>query len=142
MKTRRDKVFETNSSSVNTFVLAESSKSKYDIPDKLTTLDFSWDGRTFHYDDVDGKFTCLLKACDTAEEVFGLCYKLYAMGVKEIVFPHPDHYDAPYSDGTLYISTGEIYDSEEELKDVMKSEDKIKRWLFDPVSFISGEDDN
>ena len=133
-------VFETNSSSTNTLVLGGKLED-YIIPEILEAVDCGA-GRDFNHETVNEKFTCLLKACSTSEEVFGLCYKLYEIGVKEIILPRPNSYDPPYKDGTLYISTGEIYDSCDELMEIARDKEKLKAWLFNPESEIYGLDDN
>lgn len=139
MKLIREQIFETNSSSTNSFCLAEA-KDNYIIPEKLTILDL-YGGRDFKLSTVDQKFTCLAYICDI-EEFFGLCYRLYEMGVKEIVLPHPDHFKYLRDKELIFINVGEIDDSYEDVCEILKDDEKIKRWLFDNNSYLSGHDND
>lgn len=139
MELTRLHIFETNSSSTNSFCLANL-KDNYIIPEKLTILDL-YGGRDFSLHTPDEKFSCLAYICEK-ESFFGLCYRLYEMGVKEIVLPHPNHFKSPWDRKYISPNVGEIDDSYEDLKEILEDDEKIKRWLFDNSSYVEGHDNN
>lgn len=140
MKKIRDSVFETNSSSTNSLFI-EPWDDSLQIPEKLSYVELEM-GRNFEHKGFDERFTVLLSLCNSADDVFKLCYKCYKFGVKEIVLPNPNNYYDWGGRENIYVSAGEIDDSEEMLRECFEDEDLLKGWLFNPDSEVSGEDDN
>ena len=138
MERIRDRVFETNSSSTNVLNIA-SPKDNYCIPEKLTILDL-YGGRDFKLSTPDEKFSCLAYVCNDMSEFYGLCYMLYKMGVKEIVLPHPDNFKCPWNETWISPNVGEIDDSYDEIRSILKDSEKIKSWLFNDLSYVEGHD--
>ena len=141
MRKIRNNIFETNSSSTNSLNLAPPSSQSYYIPEKLEILDL-YGGRDFELSTPNEKFSCLAYVCDDISDFYGLCYRLYEMGVKEIVLPHPNNFKYPWNRSRIVPRVGEIDDSYEEIKDILTDDDKIKRWIFDGRSYVEGHDDN
>lgn len=132
----RHNIFETNSSSTNSLVLG-TEQLYYNKPEKLRVLNLNWDSRDFDYTQPDEKFTVLVSLCDNLSELYRLCYKIYQLGIKEIVLPHP----STFKDDPSYVTVGEIDESKEELRDIMNDTNKLELFLFGN-SYIHGEDNN
>lgn len=140
MKKVRKNIFETNSSSTNTLFI-EPWNDDLIIPEKLSYVELET-GRYFEHKGCDARFTVLLSLCNSADDVFKLCYKCYKFGVKEIVLPNPSNYICWGNENNIYVSAGEIDDSESELRECFEDDELLKGWLFNPNSEVSGEDDN
>lgn len=130
MKTIRKGVFETNSSSTNSFVFGKVSND-YVVPKELKTGYVSV-GRYFSAESPEEKLTVLLRVADNNGDLNICLETLFKLGIENIIL------NSNYTD---YWAGSEINDPEE-LLSIIQDPQEIKNWLFSPESEISGEDDN
>lgn len=130
MKKIREKVFETNSSSTNSFTLGKVSND-YIVPEELSTTSLEV-GRNFCHDTIEARLTILMLLAMWHDRSWELFYRLQRIGVKVI---HMDINDMENG------GTGEI-NNVDEILNVLESDEALKGWLFSSESEISGSDDN
>lgn len=139
MKKIRKNTFETNSSSTNSLSIGNSN---IEIPMKLTILDqYYGGGRDFDLETTDEKFTVMVSLCDSMEEFFKLCYKMYKFGVAIINLPNPKTFKSHWDKINFIISAGgEIDDSYDELRSLLEDENEedLKAFIFGQDSYVSG----
>lgn len=131
MKTKRNSVFETNSSSVHAIVITTNNNIEIpkDLPPilEMETVDFGWE--VDRYNDFTSKLQYLYNACESCET-----YKprldafLSEVGIEMV----------DYTPG--YIDHG--YDTADFLEFVFSDINNFKRFLFSPDSFIQTGNDN
>lgn len=132
MKTKRNSVFETNSSSVHAIVITKDNNNieiPKDLPPilEMETVDFGWE--VDRYNDFSSKLQYLYNACESCET-----YKpkldafLSEVGIEMV----------DYTPG--YIDHG--YDTVNFLEFVFSDINNFKRYLFSPDSFIQTGNDN
>lgn len=134
MKTIRQNVFETNSSS--THVLAVVKNNAYKLPKSITfyTDEFGWEYKT-HYD-TQSKANYLytvIEYVDKGKELEWL------NKLQDILTRHGVECKFG-SDDDGYVDHG--YEAFEFVEDILNNEEKLLRFLFDERSYISTGNDN
>lgn len=142
MKIIRFNIFETNSSSTNTLCIGQSPN--VPIPYRLTLIDIGWEGRDFSYGTAEERFSVIASLCNDTRQFLGLCYKLYEMGVKEIVLPNPTTFKHINDKKEPDLGRGEVDESEDELMSLIEpgNEEELKHFIFDDCTVLEGRDDN
>lgn len=142
MKLIRYNIFETNSSSTNSLWIGNSNN--IHIPEKLTLIDLDWVGRDFCYTTVEERFAVLASLCYETRKFLSLCYKIYEMGVKEIILPNPENFPYLGENKEPELGRGETDDCQEELEELFEPghEEDLKHFIFDNDTILEGRDDN
>ncbi|MBR4003981.1 MAG: hypothetical protein IKI95_08065, partial [Clostridia bacterium] len=97
--------------------------------------------RDFDLETTDEKFTVMVSLCDSMEEFFKLCYKMYKFGVAIINLPNPKTFKPHWDKISFIVSAGgEIDDSYDELKSLLEDENEedLKAFIFGQDSYVSG----
>lgn len=146
MKKIRNSVFETNSSSTHSIII-KNTQEDYEIPKRLEVTRLQQTGRNFLYEGIEERFTVLISLADTCNRLDEVLKALFNIGIEEVILEKADNSTSLSSFSmtygmTTYLEEIEKSDCEYYLNEIMESEQSLKQWIFDPGSYLYGEDDN
>lgn len=140
----RQGVFETNSSSSHTITIGDELPKHLKIPERLEVCMID-EGRDFYYNSIEEKFTFIVVLAEQAHRLDDLLKMLTEIGVKEKILTKCDGSSLLWNgcgigaNSLCEIDTGDTVDY---VNEILESTDSLKKWLFSPDSYASGEDDN
>ena len=145
MKVIRSGVFETNSSSCHSIAIGDSLPEDLKIPKRLEVCELEL-GRNFDYNTVEQRFTVAVMFAyyDSKQTLEKLLKMLNNIGVQEFILAKCKGYSLLFNGAGIEI--GNISEASDDadiyIKEIMKSEDTLKKWIFSNDSYLYGEDDN